>query len=227
MTRCAYMHEAYKAGMWAFVSDFARIDILNQYGGVYLDTDVELLKPLDEYLKYPLFAGWEKGGGSAVFGSREEEKMFHVVNFGLGVGAVPGHPVLQDLIKLYQELPFYQPDGSMNLMPCPVYQTRVMLRYGLDATRQTLQRNEHFAVFPPDYFSPKSFYTGLIEKTSNTVSIHHFSMSWKTKRELLEYWVYSRLARYMDQEKAYYWVRKQSARYDYWMGRIRKTLHIK
>ena len=232
VTRCAYMHEAYKAGKWAFVSDFARIDVLNKYGGVYLDTDVELLKPLDEFLKYPLFCGWEKGEGSpekgkTVYGSTADEQMYCVVNFGLGVGGVAGHPVLHDLVKLYHELSFYQPDGSMNLVPCPVYQTRVMQRYGLDATQPTLQRNEHFAVFPPEYFSPKSYYTGLIEKTSNTVSIHHFSMSWKTKRELLEYWVYSRLARCMDQEKAYYWVRKQSARYDYWMGRIKKILRMK
>lgn len=216
------MHEAYKAGKWAFVSDFARIDILHQHGGVYLDTDVELLKPLDDYLQYPLFAGWEKSDGAAVYGSAPEEQMRYAVNYGLGIGAVAGHPVLQDLIALYEQMPFYLPGGEMNLVPCPVYQTRVMQRYGLDATQPTLQQNEHFAVFPPDYFSPKSYGTGLIEKTPNTVSIHHFSMSWKNKRQQRQYWLYSRLSRFMPRDIAYCWVQKQYARYDYWLDRIKK-----
>ena len=221
------MQEAHKAGKWAFVSDYARIDILHQYGGVYLDTDVELLKPLDDFLEYPLFCGWEKSEGTPLYGSTPEEQMHYAVNYGLGVGAVPGHPVLQELLQLYQGVSFYRQDGEMNLVPCPVYQTRVMQRYGLDATQATMQQNEHFAAFPPEYFSPKSYYTGLIEKTRNTVSIHHFSMSWKSRREVIEYWLYSRLARYVDSEKAYYWVRKQSARYDYWMNRIKHTLALK
>lgn len=227
VSRCAYMHEAYKAGKWAFVSDFARIDILREHGGVYLDTDVELIKSLDSFLDCSLFCGWEKGEGTPAYGSAPGEQMNYVTNYGLGVGAVAGHPVLHDLVKLYHELSFYQPDGSMNLVPCPVYQTRVMQRYGLDATQPTLQRNEHFAVFPPEYFSPKSYYTGLIEKTSNTVSIHHFSMSWKNSRQQHEYWWYSRLSRIMPHDQAYDWVQKQFARYDYWTGRLKRLLHIK
>lgn len=227
VSRCAYMREAYKAGKWAFVSDYARIDILHQYGGVYLDTDVELLKPLDDFLRYPLFCGWEKSEGTPLFGSTPEEQMHYAVNYGLGVGAVPGHPVLRDLMELYQGLSFYQPDGSMNLVPCPVYQTRVMQRYGLDATQTALQQNEHFAAFPPEYFAPKSYHTGLIERTPATVSIHHFSMSWKSRREKQEYFFYSRLARFMPQEKAREWVKKQFARYDYWLWRIKKIFGIK
>lgn len=220
------MHEAYKAGKWAFVSDFARVDILHRHGGVYLDTDVELLKPLDDYLKYPLFAGWEQSDGMTVYGSLPEEQMKYAVNYGLGVGSVAKHPVLQGLIDLYQEMPFCLPDGSMNIVPCPVYQTRVMQRYGLDATQPTFQQNEHFAVFPPEYFSPKCFDSGIIKKTANTVSIHHFSMSWKNKRQQHEHWLYNKLSRFMPREKAYDFVHMQYARYDYWIGRIKKVLHI-
>lgn len=227
VSRCGYMQDAYNAGKWAFVSDYARIDVLYQYGGVYLDTDVELLKPLDDFLDYPLFCGWEKSEGTPYYGSEPDERMHYAVAFGLGVGAVPGHPVLRDLLELYQGLSFYLPDGTMNLVPCPVYQTRVMQRYGLDATQATLQKNEHFAAFPPEYFSPKSHRTGLIEQTPATVSIHHFSMSWKSRRERQEHFLYSRLVRYMSHDKAFVFVKKQFARYDYWLGRIRNLIGLK
>lgn len=222
VSRCSYMYEAYKAGKWAFVSDYARIDILHQYGGVYLDTDVELLKSLDPFLVHPLFCGWEKSDGEQIYGSIKDECMQFAVNYGLCAGAVKEHPILKELIDLYQKMDFYLLDGSHNLIPCPVYQTRVMQRYGLDATQASLQKNGHFAVFPSDYFSPKSYYTGLIERTSNTVSIHHFSMSWKTRRQQLEAWVCSRLSRYMPRHEAYAWTQKQFSRYDYWMGRVKR-----
>lgn len=224
INRCAYMREAAAAGKWAFVSDYARVDILHEHGGVYLDTDVELLKSLDDFLHYPMFCGWEKDMmqvGKPVWGSEPEEQMYHVVNYGLGVGAVPGHPVLKTLIEMYADMHFTQTDGKLNQVPCPVYQTRAMQRYGLAATKPEKQQNEHFAVFPPEFFSPKSYYTGLIEKTENTVSIHHFSMSWKSKREMLETWVCSRLSRFISHERADDWVKLQSRRFDYWMGRLK------
>jgi mannosyltransferase OCH1-like enzyme len=221
------MHDASKAGKWAFVSDYARIDILHQHGGVYLDTDVELLKPLDDFLHYPLFCGWEKSEGTSLYGSEPGERMHYAVNYGLGVGAVPGHLVLKELLAMYADMHFLMPDGSMNQVVCPVYQTRALQRFGLDAREARLQITDTFAVFPPEYFSPKSFHTGLIEKTENTVSIHHFSMSWKNKREKVQYWICSHLARYMSYSAAYHWVWKQTARYDYWMGRIKQLFHVR
>lgn len=227
INRCAYMREAAAAGKWAFVSDYARVDILHEHGGVYLDTDVELLKPLDDFLQYPMFCGWEKGMAEEnrqVWGSVPEEHMYHVANYGLGVGSEAGHPVLKTLLEMYADMHFVMPDGSLNQIPCPVYQTRAMQQFGLNATKAVFQQNEHFTVFPAEYFSPKSYYTGLIEKTPNTVSIHHFSMSWKNGRVKFEERIRSILSRYMPHEKAYHWVRKQSARYDYWVGRIKSLI---
>lgn len=225
ITKCAYMREAASAGKWAFVSDYARIDILNQHGGVYLDTDVELLKPLDEFLKYPLFCGWEQGEGSpekgkTVYGSTADEQMYCVVAFGLGVGAVAGHPILRELLNMYAELPFILPDGSLNMVACPVYQTRAMQRFGLVALRPTLQVTEAFAAFPPEYFSPKSFQTGVIEKTVNTVSIHHFSMSWMSREEKLLFRFCALVSRFVEYDKAYRWGKHQIARFKYWRGRL-------
>lgn len=221
------MYEAYQAGKWAFVSDYARIDILHQHGGVYLDTDVELLQSLDSFLHYSMFCGWEKSDGQPLFGSHPDEKMLYAINFGLGVGAVPGHPVMQELLQLYRGMSFYLPNGEMNCVPCPVYQTRVMQRYGLDTMHPTLQMNKYFAAFPAEYFAPKSYLTGLIEKTKNTVSIHHFAMSWKSRREMVEYVICSRLTRFMSHDKAYWWVKTQFARFDYWKRRIMSLLGFK
>lgn len=173
-----YMSDAYDEGMWAFVSDYARVEIVCEYGGLYFDTDVELIRSPDELLDCGLFCGWENRdviAANAIGFSYDNS-----VNFGLGFGAVPNHPVLKDLLSLYERLSFYKEEGSLNLLACPVYQTEVLKRYGLDdavATRQTLGDIE---VYPEEWFSPKSQLTGQIRLTENTVSIHHFSMTWQS-----------------------------------------------
>ena len=221
------MREAASVGKWAFVSDYARVDILHQYGGVYLDTDVELIKPLDAFLKYPLFCGWEKGTGEQAYGSTPEEQMNYVTNYGLGVGSVADHPVLKEILAMYADMHFLMPDGSRNEVGCPVYQTRAMQRFGLDAQEASLQITDTFAVFPPEYFSPKSFHTGMIEKTVNTVSIHHFSMSWMSTEEKLLFRFCAIMTRFMSYEKAYSWGRHQIARYKYWKQRLRMLVGLK
>lgn len=180
ISRCSYMHEAYKAGKWAFVSDYARIDILYQYGGIYLDTDVEVIKPLDPFLSTSMFCGWEKSDGEQIYGSTEDEHMHYAVAYGLGVGAEAGHKILKEMMDLYNQTPFYLPEGGMNLIPCPVYQTRIMQRYGLDAMHDSFQHNNLFSVYPPEYFCPKHPSTHILTLTKNTVCIHHFNMSWQT-----------------------------------------------
>ncbi len=220
------MREAASVGKWAFVSDYARIDILNQHGGVYLDTDVELLKPLDEFLQYPLFCGWDTvylddGPPKRVYGSREEENMYCLTAFGLGVGAIAGHPVLKDLLDMYAELHFLLPDGTQNQVACPVYQTRALQKYGLVALEPTLQINDTFAAFPPEFFSPKSFLTGIIKITANTVSIHHFNMSWMSSEEKLLYRFCAIMSRFISYGKAYDWGNYQIARYKYWKQRLK------
>lgn len=226
------MREAASVGKWAFVSDYARIDILHEYGGIYLDTDVELLKPLDAFLKYPLFSGWDNkledgAPPQKAYGSEDSEQMYNVVAFGLGVGAVAGHPVLKELLAMYAGMHFLMPDGSMNQVGCPVYQTRALQRFGLDAREASLQITDTFAVFPPEYFSPKSFHTGMIEKTENTVSIHHFSMSWMSTEEKLLFRFCAIMTRFMSYEKAYRWGRHQIARYKYWKQRLRMLVGLK
>ena len=169
-----YMSDAYDSGKWAFVSDYARVDVVSQCGGLYFDTDVELVRSPDELLDCGMFCGWENRSGIRNNGMEHE----NAVNFGLGFGAVASHPVLQDVLNKYDGLSFINPDGSLNLVACPVYQTEVLMLHGLDDRVPTRQSLGDVEVYPEDWFSPQSQLTGETVLTDNTVSIHHFSMTW-------------------------------------------------
>lgn len=175
-----YMSDAYDEKKWAFVSDYARIDIIYNYGGIYLDTDVELLRPLDELLKDKMFCGWESRDPIL-----DEKKITYEnsVNLGLGFGAEKNNIALKDILDLYEKLNFINEDGSLNLMACPHYQTEILKQYGLDDTKRTYQKlKDEIIVYPESYFSPKSMTTREITLTDETYSIHHFSGTWIEKK---------------------------------------------
>lgn len=165
-----YMSDAYKEKKWAFVSDYARVDIIYKNGGIYLDTDVEIIKSFDDLLNNKMFCGWE---------SREKDtKLENSISFGLGYGSEKENPILKDILELYNNINFINSDGSLNLTACPKYQTDILKKYGLDTSQRTLQKKEWFVAYPEDYFSPKSQVTGEIAITKNTYSIHHFTETW-------------------------------------------------
>lgn len=159
-----FMKKAYEVKKWAFVSDYARVDILYHHGGVYLDTDVELVSSLDPFLKYNFYAGFES-------------KSF--VSFGLGFGAIKGHPVLKDILETYDRLIFPDTDFGLSMISCPRIQTDSLIKRGMICDNQN-QVFEGIHIFSSEYFSPMSFKTGKTEITNNTVSIHHYDMSWNT-----------------------------------------------
>lgn len=173
-----YTAQAYDAQKYAFVSDYARLDIIYEYGGIYLDVDVELAKPLDDLLNLKGFAGFDQGGHC---------------NFGEGFGAIPHHPLIKEFLDYYDHLSFILDNGNFNQTPCPVYQTNVLLTKGL-ILDNTLQEIDGITIFPPEYFDPKDFYSGEIHLTKNTHSIHHYDASWTDsgpgliKKELLNSW---------------------------------------
>lgn len=157
-----YAREAYDAGKWAFVSDYARLWVLYEQGGIYLDTDVELLKPLDKLTEETGFMGYDEQG---------------VISTGLGFGCEQGNRLVGALLADYGEIPFVLPDGSYDLTPCPVRNTKTMVSLGLDIK----QRNQVFMgirILPEDRLCPMNYYTGKTKITKNTYSIHHFSASW-------------------------------------------------
>lgn len=217
VTKSRYMNDAFNEKKWAFVSDYARVDIIYHYGGIYMDTDVELIKPLDTLLDCDLYGGWE---------SRDDQictEYENSVNFGLGFGAVKGHPVLRDILRLYDTLSFYNSDGSMNLVACPHYQTLILKKYGIDDSKRTMQCVSGIMIYPEDYFSPKSQITGEIRVTENTVSIHHFSMTWQDPRNVRFQRLEWNLTQYVGYKKAHCIVRVISLPYRA-VSKIRKIL---
>ena len=158
-----YMEKAYMERKWAFVSDYARLDVLVREGGIYLDTDVEVLKDLSPLCKNRAFIGFE-----------DSQK----VNDGQGFGCEPGMPVFVEMLKCYDgKEPYETVDGVQINSESPKLRTRVLLRHGLiqNGLRQNVDGVE---VYPADFFCPLNYDTGRLVITDNTYSIHHFDSSW-------------------------------------------------
>lgn len=174
-TKNEYMRQAYEAQKWGFVPDYARLDIIYEYGGIYLDTDVEILKSFDELLNDKVFFGFEDTGDGEYF-----------VNCGHGFGAVPKNNIIKELRDIYENLSFINSDGSLNMLASPYYTTLSLSRFGL-IKNNVDQHIEDLQIYASDVLCPKNFRTGKINKTRRTVSIHHFTATWvdeKIKEEM-------------------------------------------
>jgi hypothetical protein len=165
LTQNRYLNEAYKAGKWAFVSDYARLKIIYENGGIYLDTDVELIKSIDDLVKLNGFMGFDEKG---------------IVATGLGFGAEKGNKIVSEFLKDYEGIPFVLSDGSYDLTPCPDRNTQALERLGMDINN-TNQTFMDITFLPDEYLCPMDYYTGKKTITKNTYSIHHYSASWTSK----------------------------------------------
>ncbi len=161
-----YMKQAYDAKKWGFVPDYARLDIVYEHGGIYLDTDVEIIKNLDELLNQEAFFGFES--------STDKE---HYINCGQGFGASPHNDFIGELRDSYNTIEFLKNDGSIDLTPSPKLNTELFRKLGV-ALDNRMQIVNGITVYPSDYFCPKNFETGKTRITSRTLSIHHFTASW-------------------------------------------------
>lgn len=157
----SYVRYCYDNKKWAFLTDYIRLAVVLRYGGVYFDTDVELLKPLDSLLGYGAFYSFENAD---------------TVNTGQGFGAEAGHPTVAAMAAEYDQL---CPDeqGNFALAACPALNTRALLALGLrpDGSKQTVAGA---VILPVDYMNPYDEPTGRLKKTENTLSIHWYSKSW-------------------------------------------------
>lgn len=163
VTKNLYIKQAYERQKWAFVSDYARLDVIEQYGGVYLDTDVELLRNIDDLLKNDAFCGFE-------------QKRY--VAFGLGYGAVRHHAVVKKLREDYEERCFVLEDGSLNEKTCVKYQTEFLLERGLKLNGQ-YQVLDGITVYPELVLCGMSPYSFRISQNlEHTYAIHHYAASW-------------------------------------------------
>jgi len=166
-----YISEAYNAKKYAFVSDYARFDILYEYGGIYFDTDVEVIRPFDAVLENGGFMGFEEIGKVAS---------------GLGIGCNSGLGILYQIMQFYSTLRFVNDDGSYNLHTVVEYATEILVQNGLEEKNE-IQKLDGITVYPAEYFAPKSVRTGELNITGNTYSIHHYDASWVDKWERTYY----------------------------------------
>lgn len=158
-----YVQQAYSAKKWAFVTDYVRLDVIYQHGGIYLDTDVELIKNLDLMLTYSGFFGYEDDARIAT---------------GLGFGAVAGLQLLKDLMHDYTRCSFLTEDGGYDLMPCPQRNAPIFAKYGVRGGGEGQLLNSNILILPKEYLCPLDYQTGRKTITANTLSIHWFSASW-------------------------------------------------
>ena len=158
---CDYCREAYDAKKWAFVSDYARFKILYEHGGVYFDTDVEVIRSLEELLRNDAFFCFEN-------------KQY--VASGLGFGSVAHGKVIQAMLKEYEILL----DGKNGVRMCPKLNTQALVALGLKQNGRK-QNVCEAVIYPMDVLNPYNSATGKLEKTENTFSIHWYEATWMSK----------------------------------------------
>lgn len=167
VSRHAYTAEAYEREKYGFVTDVARLDILYEHGGLYMDTDVTLLRNLDDLLYQSGFIGTEKWGN---------------VNTGGGCGFVPGHPILKELLDYRDNYHFVLEDGSFNIETCGMYETRVLINHGFKPDGQ-LQSVKGVTIYPSYINHPYDYMSCEDQRKETTVSIHHFYGGWMEEED--------------------------------------------
>lgn len=161
-----YVRQAYENKKWAFVTDYVRLYAMVNYGGVYMDTDVEVIKNIDAFLDNSAFSGFEDG-----------------VNIPTGIMASEkDFPLFKKLLDYYDDVSFVNEDGTLNTVTNVTIITGICEKNGLIKNNK-FQIIDGFALYPKDYFCPIDYETGKLIKTQNTFTIHWFAGSWRSKEE--------------------------------------------
>ena len=160
-----YTKYCYENKKFAFLSDYARLMVVYKEGGIYFDTDVEVIKSFDALLNNKAFVGFETD---------------EYVNTGVGFGAEKNHPVIEQMLREYDKLS----DGKSGTIGCPILNTEALKKSGLKLNGQT-QSLKDVTVYSAEYFNPYDAPTGRLSKSENTYSIHWYAASWLSKRKRL------------------------------------------
>lgn len=161
-----YMMEAYKNRKFAFVTDYARLDIIYHHGGIYLDTDVELIDSLNNLLGLDMYLGFELPG---------------FINTGIGFGAKKSHPFLLENLKQYEYLSYYD-----NKETCVYYTGKAINNYyqvDISNKDEEIELSD-LTIFPTDFFCPLNMETNNLNITANTKSIHHYDATWYSQNPM-------------------------------------------
>lgn len=161
-----YVQQAYQAKKYAFVSDYVRMYALNKYGGIYFDTDVEIIKPIDFYLNNQFFIGFENRTmpGTGI------------------IGSVANTWILQEMLKYYDNTPFIDKNGLEDTTTNVKILVNILEKYNFNKNnKEQIVRGLHF--YERDIFNPKKIGENNFAVTERTITIHHLSGSWLTERE--------------------------------------------
>ena len=165
-----YAREAYDNRKFAFVTDIVRLHALYTEGGIYMDTDVEILKPLDQFLHHSAFSGFEA------------EDRFPT---GL-MAAEKGSKWAKDNLDWYNEKHFVKEDGTLDTTTNVVIIMKVLEKYQFKLDNTYQEVSGYFTIYPKEFFCPKDYDTKKIHLTDNTVAIHHFDGSWHSKSDKMK-----------------------------------------
>ena len=167
VTKTKYMRQAYEAKKWAFVSDCARLDIIYKHGGIYLDTDIELLQPLDRLLDRKGFLGIE--------GTK-------MINTGLGMGGEAGVELFRVLRDEYDTMDFQLPDGKLRMEPCTYIQTEVLKRRGYIPKDQA-QQIDGVDILPSSVLVSGAWQYKAARTSKSAVAFHHGARTWLDEKD--------------------------------------------
>ena len=160
-----YTRMCYEQKKYAFLSDYVRLVVVAEHGGVYFDTDVEVVRPVDDLLKHSAFFGFEDNSH---------------VNTGVGFGSEARGEIVLAMLEEYEPLL----SGDKGVVGCPILNTQALVKHGL--ILNGIQQSAGDAViYPTDWFNPYDDPTGRLNQTSNTHSIHWYSKSWMSKGAVL------------------------------------------
>ena len=191
-----YTAEAYRLKKYAFVSDYARFWILYKYGGLYFDTDVEVIKNMDDIIAKGSFMGCEHNKGNTSEAS---------VAPGLGLGVNPGLGLYKSIVEYYNTHHFASWRGH-RMGNVVTITTSILSQMPHKIDEQGVFIYDDLLVYPPEYFCPKNYYTGELNITEKSVCIHHYSATWVSKNESF--------------------LEKVKRRFDFTVARLLTTLHI-
>lgn len=162
-----YVKEAYEQKKYAFVSDYARIQALYKFGGIYLDTDVEVLKTFDEILNNECVLGFEA-------------ENYVATSF---IATKARSPLIKEFIDIYENEYFVNRDGTLNKITNVDKLNSILLKKGLVNNGKYQVLDEKIVIYPREYFSPYDYSNCIDKRNNNTICVHHFYQSWASNKK--------------------------------------------
>lgn len=175
-----FIQEAYEVKKFAYVSDYARLKVLYENGGVYFDTDVEVIRPIDDLMERGPWMGIEKHTSTPNNADQ--------VNVGLGFAVEPRNSIIKEVMEFYENTHYIFPDGHMEQIPIVPVVTDVLRKHGMPKHVDKPTDVAGITIYPWDYFCPQEFLSSKIERTPNTYTIHHYSATWMSRSDKFKMW---------------------------------------